>query len=70
MGFISAPTAEPEVCSTEILTPAEAARFMRCGHSTIRRWTSQGRIPVHTIAGRPRYIKTELLALLDSRVTN
>jgi excisionase family DNA binding protein len=72
MAFASMLQDQPEVSSFtgEVLIPREAAEFMRCGLSTLRRWTSEGRIPVHTIAGRPRYIKAELLATLEARLLN
>ena len=71
MAFTSILQVQPEVSSpAEILTPADAAQFMRCGLSTLRRWTAEGRIPVHTIAGRPRYIRAELLGVLEARLTN
>ena len=66
----TAPGRESVANSSDVLTPREAAQFMRCGLSTIRRWTAEGRIPVHSIAGRPRYIRAELLGVLEARLTN
>lgn len=70
MAFTSALPAEPEVCLNEVLTPGEAAQFFRCSLRTLRRWSNQGKIPVHSIAGRPRYIRSELLAVLDHNTVN
>jgi excisionase family DNA binding protein len=70
MAFSSTITVEPVVSLNEVMTPAEAAQFMRTSPRTLRRWVADGRVPCHSIAGRPRYIRAELLAVLDHNVTN
>ena len=52
----------------EVMTPVEAAKFMRVHLRTLRRLAGDGRIPVHRLPGsnRLRFLKSELLASLDS----
>jgi len=51
---------------SEVLTPKEAAEFLRCSLSFVHKATRAGRIPHHRLGRDLRYVKTELLHWLTN----
>jgi excisionase family DNA binding protein len=48
-----------------LLRPKEAAEILRCSLTTLRRLDRTGRLEAVRLYGRPRYRKSDLLALVD-----
>ncbi len=48
------------------LTVAEVAARCRSSVRTVRRWTADGRIPVHRVGRRVLVAETDLAAFLDA----
>lgn len=50
----------------EILTHAEAARFLRIGERTLYRLVADGIVPRTLLGGSARYSRTELIKLVQT----
>lgn len=65
MSTAEAPKNRPIVIQ-ELLTPAEVAQILRVDPKTVTRWARDGRLTsVRTPGGHRRYIKSEILGLLE-----
>ena len=63
-------TSLSEPATGDVLTQKQAADMFGVNVSTIRAWQTAGRIPLHSINGRPRYLRAELLGVLEARLKN
>lgn len=54
----------------ELLTPKEAAAFIKIDIKTLRKWTKENIIPSHQIGATTRYKKSELLGSNTKQVPN
>lgn len=55
---------------SELMTPAETQKALRCGATTLNRWARNGDIPsVELPGGHRRYRRADIAAILDGRPT-
>lgn len=57
---------QPAAAFPDIMTAAQAARYLSVEEKTIRNWTSEGRIPFKKLGSSVRYMKKELDEALEN----
>jgi excisionase family DNA binding protein len=62
--IVKSQTPDLKVDEEEILTPREAAAFLRIGYKRLLNMSSNGQIPYHKLGRSNRYLKSDLLNLL------
>ena len=74
LGFVVSVRQEPQGMRAEVngdeadvMNPAEAARFLRIGMSTLRRWEREMGLPAAHLGRSKRYRKTAIMRWLRSR---